>query len=125
MLDICNNNQEVDVIGAKLNDDSRKAISEIYEELKNHDAKTIQKNLGEHYGIASGSRALYRNENNEQVEVNIDYVNLDDSTYYYDFRLADGRVIEDIPEENLSPIPDVSHKGLYIRHRVIDTGDLW
>lgn len=125
MLDICNNNQEVDVIGAKLNDDSRKAISEIYEELKIHDAKTIQKNLGEHYGIARDSRALYLNEDNEQVEVNIDYVNLDDSTYYYDFRLADGRVIEDIPEEKLSPIPGVSHKGLYIRHRVIDTGDLW
>lgn len=125
MLDICNNNQEIDVIGATLNKDSRKAISEIYEELKNHDAETIQKNLGEHYGIANGSKAMYMNEDNKQVEVIVDYVTLEDSTYYYDFKLADGRVIQDIPEDKLSPIPGISHKGLYKMHRVTDTGDLW
>lgn len=133
MLEICQNDQEEDVIGARLNTESKEAIATIYDEIRAHNGEIIQQRLGEHYVVAEGSQAYLLEENpadpnNPQMtEVTVDHVTFQttEGIHYYDIRMPDGNIAQDVPEERVLPVPGVSSKGLYIGKRVRDTGMTW
>lgn len=134
MLEICNDNQEENIIGANLNDVSKDAINTIYNELKENAGETVQKNLGEHYAIAQDSQAyLLENDPNDpnnqlKTEVTVSNVTFDtlEGIHYYDVRKPKAAQDEKaIPEDRVLPIPGVSYKGIYREHMVRNTGELW
>ena len=130
MIDIIDSGIEPDILGVPLNQDTKDAIHEMYNDIIKNVPTTTNSIVSSEYHIAKKSEALYLpdpNDPNTHIHVVVDMVYLNNilNEITYDLIADDGTMLDDIPECQVIPIPGCSYKGTFVGVRPIKTEILW